>query len=131
MLPAAEGCLKSIFTYLSSGLVLFESTGINPIPVILIFIQEAYSSQLYSDIVDPSTSQVLCACDPACQVTAKQEKGEELCGRHAAPHITAESPCSRYVSVRGLLIARFTLLKSSPVLQFLSHSVISHGPGYS
>lgn len=109
MLPAAEGCLKSIFTYLSSGLVLFESTGINPIPVILIFIQEAYSSQLYSDIVDPSTSQGLCACDPACQVTAKQEKGEELCGRHAAPHITAESPCSRYVSVRGLLIARFTL----------------------
>lgn len=111
--------------------MLFESTGINPRPVVLIFIPEAYSFQLYSGIVDLSTSKGLCACDPACQVTAEQEKGGKLCGRHVAPHITAESPCTRYGSVRALLIARFTLLKSSLVLQFLSHSMISHGPGYS
>lgn len=91
MLLAAEGCLQSILSYLSSNLALFESTGINPRPVVLIFIQEAYSSQLYSGIVDLTTSQGLCACDPACQVTAEQEKGEEVCGRHVAPHITAES----------------------------------------
>lgn len=75
MLLAAEGCLKSISTYLSSDLVLFESTGINPIPVVLIFIQESYSSQLFSGIVDLSTSQGLCVCDPACEVTAEEEKG--------------------------------------------------------
>lgn len=38
MLLAAEGCLQSIYTYLRSGLVLFESTGVNPTPVVIIFI---------------------------------------------------------------------------------------------
>lgn len=131
MLLAAEGCLQSIYTYLRSGLALFESTGMNPIPVVITFIKAAYSSQLYGGFVALSTFQGPSACDPTCQVTAEQEKGEELCGRHISSHIMAESPCFRYVSVRALLIAGFTLLKSSPVQQFLSHSMISHGPDYS
>lgn len=56
---------------------------------------------------------------------------EELRGRHISSHIMAKSPCFRYVSVRALLIDGFTLLKSSPVQQFLCHSMISHGPDYS
>lgn len=107
-----------------------ESTGMNAIPVV-IFIWEAYSFQLHSSIVDLSTVQGPSACDPTCQVTAEQEKEEELCGRCISSHIMAESPCFRYVSVMALLIAGFTLLKSSPVQQFLSHSMISYGPDYS
>lgn len=41
-----------------------------------------------------------------------------------------ESPCFRYVSVRALLIAGFTVPKSSLVQKFLSNSMISNGPDY-
>lgn len=91
MLLTAEGCLQSIYTYLRSDLLPSWSMGMNHIPVVILFLQEAYSSQIYSSFIDLSSSRPQCMWPSMSGQCRTREGGRVVWEAHTLSHNGTES----------------------------------------